>query len=74
VGVGVDDAGADDKTRRIKDLLGWIDHTAIGCRHDRHDAAVANSQVGDNAGRSGAVDDEATADDEIEHCLAPMRI
>ena len=61
VRVQVEEAGGDDRAGGVE--LGL----AVGreARADLGDAAVADPDVGGDAGRAGAVDDGAAADEEI---------
>jgi hypothetical protein len=58
----VDDARRNHEPARV-DRLGRL----VGHRADRHDAAVADSDVGAPRGRTGPVDDRSALDHAVEH-------
>ena len=58
----VDEAGCDDLALGVDRVRRLLVDLA-----DRRDPAVADSDVGDPAGRPRTVDDRATADDHVEH-------
>ena len=62
VRVDVDEARRDDLALGVDRARRLLVDVA-----DRRDPAVADSDVGDPAGRTRAVDDRATADDHVEH-------
>ena len=65
MGVGVDDARADHEAGRVERLGGrLVDHAGVA---DGHDAAVAHADIGAPTRGSGAIDDEATGDEKVEH-------
>src|SRR5205814_1445676 len=73
VRMDVDESGRDDFARGVDGalrFLGWVDGT------DRRDPTIADADVGDAAGRTRAVDDRSTTDDQVEHghhyCPAAM--
>ena len=62
MGVDVDEARRDGEPVRVVHLGGrFVDRT------DRDDATIAHPDVGDPAGNSGPVDDEAAPETEVEH-------
>ncbi len=73
VGMDVDEPGRDDLARgvdRARRFLRLVDGA------DGRDPTVADADVGDAAGRTRAVDDRSTTDDQVEHghhyCPAAM--